>query len=259
MTLNASSSLAEIGTFLFIFLIYREIEGYEMMVYRTETCPRNETEWNERSTAIKCTTNRTYMCLPNKNFTELLEFCYILPQFLIAKDICLYLHQSNKRVDAYTCRSFEYGCPTSTYWSSKIFQYPNCLHIENGCFSAERACERHINTENVNKTKEDRTSTYSQETTEKTTFENGPVSVNNKLVLVGPLLGLIVPIVVLSMIFFYYNIRRKSAIAKRRIIHCEEECTQLLENTYNDRPKIIKDNGEYKNNTKDGRPSMSNV
>lgn len=56
-----------------------------MLVYPTKACPRIEAEWNDRSTAIKCTTNRTYMCLPNKNFTELLEFCYTYPQFLISK------------------------------------------------------------------------------------------------------------------------------------------------------------------------------
>lgn len=56
-----------------------------MLVYPTKACPRIEAEWNDRSTAIKCTTNRTYMCLPNKNFTELLEFCYTYPEFLILK------------------------------------------------------------------------------------------------------------------------------------------------------------------------------
>lgn len=56
-----------------------------MLVYPTKACPTNEEEWNDRSTAIKCTTNRTYMCLPNKNFTELLEFCNTYPQFLISK------------------------------------------------------------------------------------------------------------------------------------------------------------------------------
>lgn len=36
----------------------------------------------------------------------------------------------------------------------------------------------------------------------------------------------------------YFTI--ESAIAKRRIIDCEEECTQLLGKNYNHRPKIIK-------------------
>lgn len=38
--------------------------------------------------------------------------------------------------------------------------------------------------------------------------------------------------------FSFFTI--ESAIAKRRIIDRDEECIQLMENTYNDRPKIIK-------------------
>ncbi|XP_052703310.1 serine/threonine-protein phosphatase 6 regulatory ankyrin repeat subunit A-like isoform X3 [Crassostrea angulata] len=187
-----------------------------MLVYPTKACPTNEEEWNDRSTAIKCTTNRTYMCLPNKNFTELLEFCNTYPQFLISKDICLYLDQSNKKLEAYACHSFESGCPNSPYSTSKIFQYQSCLHIENGCFSAEQTCERHIHTKNV------------------------PINDNKNLLLVGPIFGLIVPFLVLSMILYYFKMRRKPAIAKKQIF--DEERAQLMKkNTPNDRPAIMED------------------
>lgn len=48
-------------------------------MYSTEQCPGNETEWNRRSSALNCTEKNGFMCLPNQNFTELLEFCYTQP------------------------------------------------------------------------------------------------------------------------------------------------------------------------------------
>lgn len=63
----------------------RELEGYEFPVYSTEFCPRNGTESKSRSSAINCTESNGYMCIPNENLTELLEFCYIYPQIPIEK------------------------------------------------------------------------------------------------------------------------------------------------------------------------------
>lgn len=63
----------------------RELEGYEFPVYSTDFCPKNGTEWKSRSSAINCTENNGYMCLPNENRTELLEFCYIYPQITVEK------------------------------------------------------------------------------------------------------------------------------------------------------------------------------
>lgn len=61
------------------------MEGYEFPVYSTDSCPGNEREWKERSTAINCTKNNGYMCFPNEDITGLLEFCYIYTQLLITK------------------------------------------------------------------------------------------------------------------------------------------------------------------------------
>lgn len=57
----------------------KKLDGYEFPVYSTKFCPRNQTEWNERSSAISCNESNGYLCLPNENITELLEFCYIHP------------------------------------------------------------------------------------------------------------------------------------------------------------------------------------
>ena len=54
------------------------MKGYKFPVYTTETCPRNETEWEARSAVFFCRGESSYACLPNENITELLEFCYPL-------------------------------------------------------------------------------------------------------------------------------------------------------------------------------------
>lgn len=61
-------------------MIQRPFDGYEFPVYTTEFCPRNMTEWQERSSILNCFKSNTYMCVPDENITELLEFCYSLPQ-----------------------------------------------------------------------------------------------------------------------------------------------------------------------------------
>lgn len=58
-------------------------EGYEFPVYSTNFCPRNKTEWKERTKVLNCTEKKGYTCLPNEHFTELLEFCYTDPWILI--------------------------------------------------------------------------------------------------------------------------------------------------------------------------------
>lgn len=63
----------------------RKLEGYEFPVFSTKSCPRNQAEWNKRSSAINCTKSNGYTCLPDENFTELLEFCYVYPRILITK------------------------------------------------------------------------------------------------------------------------------------------------------------------------------
>lgn len=61
----------------------RKLDGYKFPVYSTKQCPRNKTEWNQRSSAINCTKDNGYVCLPNENITELLEFCYTYTFILI--------------------------------------------------------------------------------------------------------------------------------------------------------------------------------
>lgn len=54
----------------------KQLSGYSFPVYSTRICPKNEAEWNKRSSALNCSELNGYMCLPNQQLTELLEFCY---------------------------------------------------------------------------------------------------------------------------------------------------------------------------------------
>uniref|UniRef100_A0A8W8MAI1 Uncharacterized protein n=1 Tax=Magallana gigas TaxID=29159 RepID=A0A8W8MAI1_MAGGI len=83
----------------------KKLDGYKFPVYSTPFCPRNESEWNKRSSALNCNRTNGYTCLPNEKFTELLEFCYIGPWIWIEED-------------------------------------PACISIGNGCFLAEESCKR---------------------------------------------------------------------------------------------------------------------
>lgn len=59
--------------------------GYEFPVYTAKSCPRNEAEIKKRSSAINCSEENGYLCIPDEYLTSLLEFCYIHPQVLIPK------------------------------------------------------------------------------------------------------------------------------------------------------------------------------
>lgn len=60
----------------FLLTSKEQLHDYEFPVYTTEICPRNQTEWKNRSSALHCTYFKGYMCVPNEDFTTLLEFCY---------------------------------------------------------------------------------------------------------------------------------------------------------------------------------------
>uniref|UniRef100_A0A8W8MJ45 Uncharacterized protein n=1 Tax=Magallana gigas TaxID=29159 RepID=A0A8W8MJ45_MAGGI len=64
----------------------KKLDGYKFPVYSTPFCPRNESEWIKRSSALNCNRTNGYTCLPNEKLTELLEFCYIEPWILIEEE-----------------------------------------------------------------------------------------------------------------------------------------------------------------------------
>lgn len=120
----------------------KQLTGYEFPVYTTNMCPRDETEWSQRSSSINCTESNSYICIPNDNLTELLEFCYINPTTWIPKGVCLYLIKRYSRVDSYKCNTFKCGCPDINYKATQLIHYKACVSIGNGCFLADPLCKK---------------------------------------------------------------------------------------------------------------------
>uniref|UniRef100_K1QNC3 Uncharacterized protein n=1 Tax=Magallana gigas TaxID=29159 RepID=K1QNC3_MAGGI len=57
----------------------KKLDGFKFPVYSTPFCPRDDSEWNNRSSVLRCNKTNGYTCLPNEELTELLEFCYTAP------------------------------------------------------------------------------------------------------------------------------------------------------------------------------------
>lgn len=57
----------------------------EHPIHNATTCPKNQSEFNERSAAINCTHTDEYLCLPNEMFSEFFEFCFPLTPIGIKK------------------------------------------------------------------------------------------------------------------------------------------------------------------------------
>lgn len=71
-----------------------QLDGYRFPVYTTPSCPRDEAEWTEKSSMYNCPKYHSYACIPNENFTMLLEFCYPLPQIAVAEGKCFSLRKN---------------------------------------------------------------------------------------------------------------------------------------------------------------------
>ena len=52
----------------------------DLPVYNATSCPENVTDLDKRSKEINCTKENPYMCLPNRDLTEILEICHHEPQ-----------------------------------------------------------------------------------------------------------------------------------------------------------------------------------
>lgn len=53
-----------------------QFSDYEFEVFPVDVCPRNKEERDNASLRLNCNKTHGYHCVPNKNFTSLIEFCY---------------------------------------------------------------------------------------------------------------------------------------------------------------------------------------
>lgn len=125
----------------------KSLDIYKFPVYTTKLCPQNQNEWKERSSFFNCS-GSSYMCFPNENFTELLEFCYNTNRTHITPRTCMYLHGRYSVLNGYNCSGFTHGCPSSSYFSDEVYKYHSCLAIKKGHFLAERHCNSNSSAKN---------------------------------------------------------------------------------------------------------------
>lgn len=49
---------------------------YHFNVIPVEKCPMSKEDWDTASARLKCNSTYGYHCVPNKQLTSLIEFCY---------------------------------------------------------------------------------------------------------------------------------------------------------------------------------------
>ncbi|XP_061186224.1 ankyrin-2-like [Saccostrea echinata] len=109
------------------------------------SCPRSWDEYLEAASKLcpQIDGEYNYICVPNENKTELVQFCFRsgkFPAWQLAEH-CPYLH-STGNMNSENCTSFSYGCPRKHYMTREIYKYPACLEIntERGCYIADSNC-----------------------------------------------------------------------------------------------------------------------
>ncbi|XP_062620857.1 uncharacterized protein LOC134282464 [Saccostrea cucullata] len=113
---------------------------YNFPVSSTETCPMNAKEWDDASVRRHCNDTHGYHCVPDKNFSSLIEFCYPLGRRIpFQKGNCLELAYTGI-LNHVKCGNFSYGCPEKDFFSNEIYLYPACLRLAENCFTADLSC-----------------------------------------------------------------------------------------------------------------------
>lgn len=111
---------------------------------KVHVCPNNKTEWQKASKRLNCTSDlkNRYHCLPVRNLTTLMEFCYNETRPRITSGGCItYVPESNAMYKL-NCSAFYYGCPDIPYFSDEIYAFPNCSNINpiTRCYVADSSC-----------------------------------------------------------------------------------------------------------------------
>lgn len=105
-------------------------------------CPVNKETWEMASARLNCNSTHGYHCVPNKQFTSLIEFCYPKGyKYPFEKGNCLELAGSGI-LNQVSCKHFSSGCPDRFFFSNELYKFPKCLSINTNeqCFEADVPC-----------------------------------------------------------------------------------------------------------------------
>lgn len=116
---------------------------YSFKVFPVHNCPMNKEAWDKSSDRLKCNKTHGYHCVPNRQLTALIEFCYPRGEkILFQEGNCLELAGSGI-LNHVPCRKIlSTGCPDNFYFGNEIYKYPTCLAINTtlGCFVGDLQC-----------------------------------------------------------------------------------------------------------------------
>lgn len=135
--------MVKVSFIVFLQITHLISAEYDFDVFKVENCPMNEESWELASARLKCNRTHGYHCVPNKDLTSLIEFCYPKGyRFPFERGNCLEL-AANGILNQVPCvKTFYGGCPSQHYFSNEIFNSPKCLIINKWlrCFEADYEC-----------------------------------------------------------------------------------------------------------------------
>lgn len=114
-------------------------------------CPKNEHDVIQASKRLECGFdiygNNQYMCIPNKEKTSLVEFCFQGVMGIVEKGNCLEF--SEGEYIPHNCNQFSHGCPKAHFYDYDIYKHPACQNIntELQCYVLDLNCTAQSNTE----------------------------------------------------------------------------------------------------------------
>nr|XP_022301556.1 uncharacterized protein LOC111109644 [Crassostrea virginica] len=116
---------------------------YDFDVFPVDKCPVSKEERDKRSNQRECNSTHGYICVSNKHFTSLIEFCS--PQgarIRFEKGNCPVL-AARGTLNQFNCsRNFSHGCPETNFYSEELYKWPMCtaINTELKCFNADVGC-----------------------------------------------------------------------------------------------------------------------
>lgn len=125
------------------YIVLHVSADYDFNVIPVDKCPMSKEDWDMASARLKCNSTHGYHCVPNKQLTSLIEFCYPKGyRFPFEAGNCLELAANGILNQVPCANTFDDGCPKNYYFSDKIFNYPKCLMINRRlkCFEADHEC-----------------------------------------------------------------------------------------------------------------------
>lgn len=117
--------------------------SYRFEVHAVDKCPMNKSEFEEAALRMNCSRDTRYLCAPDRNLSNLIEFCTDIKRSLFGPEKCVRL-EGTGYLNHYDCGEFSSGCPSMAYNDDAIYKYPACLSINRNlnCFVADTNCQK---------------------------------------------------------------------------------------------------------------------